>query len=73
MAYMGRSPAHASSVPLVPNPATGSIFPQFYVVFDNYFAFVPGNEAELITSTTLPGLIFVVNQYFNIILIKNII
>ena len=47
MVYMGRSPTHASSVPLVLNPATGSIIPQFHVVFDDWFATVPSDEAEL--------------------------
>ena len=38
--YMGVSPSHASSVPLVLNPSTGSITPQFHVVFDDWFATV---------------------------------
>ena len=33
--YMGMSPLHSSSVPLVLNPSTGSITPQFHVVFDD--------------------------------------
>ena len=34
---MGLSPFHASTVPLVFNPATGSITAQFHVVFDDWF------------------------------------
>jgi hypothetical protein len=37
---MGLSSAHASTVPLVLNPTTGSITPQFHVVFDDWFATV---------------------------------
>ena len=40
MKYMGLSPKHASSVPLVLNPATGSMTAQFHVVFDDWFATV---------------------------------
>jgi hypothetical protein len=39
---MGLSPQQASTVPLVLNPEMGSITPQFYVVFDNWFATVGG-------------------------------
>ena len=35
---MGLSPFHASTVPLVYNPATGSITAQFHVVFDDWFS-----------------------------------
>lgn len=38
--YMGMSPKHASSVPLVLNLETGSITPQYHVVFDDWFATV---------------------------------
>ena len=47
MFYMGLSPNHASSVPLILNPATGSITPQFHVVFDDWFATVPSDEHAL--------------------------
>lgn len=38
--YMGQSPLHASSVPLVLDPATGSITAQFHCVFDDWFSTV---------------------------------
>ena len=37
---MGQSPLHASSVPLVLDPSTGSITAQFHVVFDDWFSTV---------------------------------
>ncbi|KAL7547062.1 hypothetical protein ACHAWF_010384 [Thalassiosira exigua] len=39
--YVGHSPAHAGSVALVLNPATGHVSPQFHVVFDDNFTTVP--------------------------------
>jgi len=39
--YLGRSPAHASTVALVLNPKTGLVSPQFHVVFDDDFTTVP--------------------------------
>ena len=45
--YVGRSPSHASTVPLVLNPETGTITPQFHVVFDDWFATVEGTAADL--------------------------
>mgnify|MGYP000857262147 FL=1 len=45
--YVGRSPSHASTVPLVLNPATGTITPQFHVVFDDWFATVEGSTEDL--------------------------
>ena len=38
--YMGQSPMHASTVPLVLDMETGTITPQFHVVFDDWFATV---------------------------------
>ena len=35
--YLGVSPTHASTVPLVLNPATGAITPQFHCVSDSWF------------------------------------
>ena len=35
--YLGRSPNHASNVPLVLNTRTGLVSPQFHVVFDDNF------------------------------------
>ena len=46
--FMGLSPNHASSVPLVLNPETGAITPQFHVVFDDWF------ETISVDPTTLP-------------------
>lgn len=45
--YLGRSSSHASNVPLVLNFATGSITPQFHVVFDDWFATVNTSVDEL--------------------------
>jgi hypothetical protein len=45
--YMGVSPSHATSVPLVLNTSTGAITPQYHVVFDDWFATVPGDGSEM--------------------------
>ena len=45
--YVGMSPKHASSVPLVLNLQTGSITPQFHVVFDDWFATVSTNDDNM--------------------------
>jgi hypothetical protein len=45
--YVGSSPKHASTVPLVLNLETGHISPQFHVVFDDWFATVTTNPADL--------------------------
>lgn len=45
--YMGVSAMHASSVPLVLNPSTGSITPQFHVVFDDWFSTVANSPESL--------------------------
>ena len=39
--YMGASPIHTSTVPLVLNPDSSAITLAFYVVFDDWFATVP--------------------------------
>ena len=44
---MGLSPKHASTAPLVLNPLTGAITPQFHVVFDDWFATVTSNLDDL--------------------------
>jgi hypothetical protein len=44
---MGLSPKHTSQVPLVLNQRTGSITPQYHVVFDDWFATVSSDEASL--------------------------
>lgn len=44
--YMGTSRQHASTVPLVLNPSTGSLTPQFHVVFDDWFATVPSHSGD---------------------------
>ena len=44
---MGVSTKHASSVPLVLNFSTGSITPQFHVVFDDWFATVSSEASDL--------------------------
>ena len=45
--YLGSAPSYASSVPLVLNPTTGAITPQFHVVFDDYFHTVNSDPANL--------------------------
>ena len=45
--YMGHSPKHATSVPLVLNLTTGKITAQFHVIADNGFQTVPANDREL--------------------------
>ena len=47
MMFMGPSPKHASTVPLVLNLQTGSITPQFHVVFDDWFATVATSVNDL--------------------------
>ena len=44
---VGMSPKHASSVPLVLNPFTGTITAQFHVVFDDWFATVSATPGQL--------------------------
>ena len=44
--YLCRSVSHASSVPIILNPETGSITPQFHVVFDDWFATIANNIAS---------------------------
>ena len=44
--FVGFSPRHSSLVPLVLNPRTGKIDPQFHVVFDNWFTSVLSVGAE---------------------------
>ena len=39
--FLGFSPRHLSSVPLILNPRTQHISPQFHVIFDNSFSTVP--------------------------------
>ena len=35
--YLGHSPDHATTVPLILNTATGLVSPQFHIVFDDSF------------------------------------
>jgi hypothetical protein len=44
---LGFSDRHAKSVPLVLNPSTGSITPQWNVIFDDWFSTVATTDAEL--------------------------
>jgi len=39
--YIGHSPCHAGTVPLVLNPRTLHVSPQFHVAFDDHFTTVP--------------------------------
>ena len=45
--YMGPSPIHTSSVPLVLRPSSGAITPQFHVVFDDWFATIATSQEEI--------------------------
>ena len=47
MVYMGYSDRHSSDVPLVLNPFTGLITPQWNVVIDNWFATVATSVDDL--------------------------
>jgi hypothetical protein len=47
--FLGISQQHASEVPLVLNPVTGSITTQFHVVFDDLFTTVPSIMKHLST------------------------
>ena len=44
--FLGFSKDHSSNVPLVLNPMTGSITPQYHVVFDDLFSTVASIERE---------------------------
>ena len=44
---MGISEQHSSTVPLVLSTATGSITPQFHVVFDDWFATVSAEQEDI--------------------------
>jgi hypothetical protein len=44
--YVGNSPAHASTVGLVRNLQTGTITPQFHLVYDDYFETVHSREDQ---------------------------
>ena len=45
--YLGVSPNHASSVPLVLNPRTGSVTPQWNLTCDNWFATISNTIEDL--------------------------
>ena len=45
--FMGLSPKHSSTVPLVLNPGTGAITPQYHVVFDDKFTTIGTNEDSM--------------------------
>ncbi len=47
MMFVGFSPNHASSVPMVLNPMTGTITPQFHIVFDDWFDTVSSTSDDL--------------------------
>ena len=44
--FVGFSPDHSSDVPLVLNLSTGSVSPQFHVVFDDEFTTVPSLSVD---------------------------
>ena len=45
--FLGLSPAHASSVPLVLNLETGAVTPQFHIVFDDWFNTVTADPHDI--------------------------
>jgi hypothetical protein len=45
--YVGHSLAHSGNVPVIYNPQTTHITPQFHVVFDDQFSTVTGNPSQL--------------------------
>jgi hypothetical protein len=47
--YLGLSPNHASSIPLVLSTTTGLVSPQFHIVYDDYFT-----ATNCLTMNTLP-------------------
>ena len=47
MVMVGHSPKHASTVPFVLNTTTGTITPQFHVVFDDWFSTVSADIDQL--------------------------
>jgi hypothetical protein len=48
MINVGLSSLHANSVPLVLNPSTGSITPQWNIIFDDWFATVTSSPDDLL-------------------------
>ena len=44
---MGLSSKHASTVPIILNPSTGYITPQFHIVFDDWFSTIASTVATL--------------------------
>ena len=46
--YVGHSPLHSSSVPLVLNLSSGHISPQYHVVFDNWFQTIGSTDSSQI-------------------------
>jgi hypothetical protein len=42
--YIGNSSCHAGSIPLIYNPQTTHISPQYHIVYDEYFKTVTGND-----------------------------
>ena len=44
---LGTAPSYASSIPLCLNPEIGSITPQFHVVFDDWFATIASDPADM--------------------------
>ena len=45
--FVGLSPHHASTVPLILNLDTGAVTPQFHIVYDDWFATVPSDPSSL--------------------------
>ena len=45
--FVGFSPDHSTNVPLVLNPKTQHISPQFHVIFDDHFSTVPAMASDI--------------------------
>jgi hypothetical protein len=65
--YLGRSPHHATNVPLVMNIATGLVSPQFHVVYDDHFSTTQSFE----TNTLPPNWIHLFQERSDNVLADN--
>ena len=61
--FGGFSPRHSSLVPLVLNPQTGKISPQFHVVFDNWFTSVLSVGADDALKPSMWQILFSHSRY----------
>jgi hypothetical protein len=68
--FVGFSPKHATTIPLVVNLATGTISPQFHCVFDDWFSTVFSDPDRIQILSNLLGQIFSVRAGSNILLMR---